>query len=95
MIYFLYGEDTYRSKEELRGMIEKNKKDNTGWVDFIRIDASDKQADVFKEFKQAINTVSMFSEKKMMIIENVFDLDDDDQDKILELLKKSKNGGKV
>ncbi len=94
MIYFLYGEDTYRSKEELRKMVEGARllggQTSNSWFDFIRIDASDRQTDVLKELKQTINTVSMFSEKKMMIIENVFDLDDDDQDKILEFLKKSK-----
>jgi len=97
MLIFLYGEDTFRSKEELRKMIEKNKgaclpvgKANTDWLDFIRIDAGDKQVDVFKELKQTAGTVSMFSSKKMIIIDDVFDLDDDDQDKILEFLKKSK-----
>jgi DNA polymerase-3 subunit delta len=84
MIYFLYGEDTFRSKEELRKMIEKNKKNNTDWVDFVRIDAGDKQTDVLKELKQTINTISMFSLKKM--------LNKDDQDEILEFLKKSKIG---
>lgn len=90
MLIFLYGQDTYRSKEELRRMIEKNKKDNTDWVDFIRIDASDKQIDIFQELKQTTNTVSMFSSKKMMIIENIFDLDGNEQEKILEFLKKFK-----
>ncbi|MFH1129351.1 MAG: hypothetical protein V1686_01285 [Patescibacteria group bacterium] len=98
MLIFLYGEDTFRSKEELRRMIEKNKESaqggqaNTEWLDFVRIDAGDKGMDVFRELKQTINTVSMFSSKKMMIIDSVFELDDDDQDKILEFLKKSKIG---
>lgn len=100
MLIFLYGQDTFRSKEELRKMIEKNKESNAEWLDFVRIDAGDKayspgarplgQADVFKELKQTTNTVSMFSTRKMMIIENVFDLDKDDQEEILEFLKESK-----
>jgi len=94
MVYFLYGQDTYRSKEELRKMIEKNKEGfaqgGQAWVDFVRIDASDKQIDVFQELRQTTNTVSMFSSKKMMIIENIFDLNENEQKKILELLKKSK-----
>jgi DNA polymerase III subunit delta len=90
MLIFLYGQDTFRSKEELRKMIEKNKKDNTDWVDFIRVDANDKQTEIFKELKQTTDTMSMFSSKKMMIIENVFDLNQGDQDEILEFLKKKK-----
>ncbi len=101
MIYFLYGQDTYRSKEELRRMIEKNKKQPAQglpagkaggqvWFDFVRIDASDKQIDIFEELKKTANTISMFSATKMMIIENIFDLNNDKQREILEFLKKSK-----
>jgi DNA polymerase-3 subunit delta len=90
MLIFLYGKDTFRSKEELRKMIEENKKANTDWVDFIRIDAGDKQMEVFKELKQTTDTMSMFSSNKMVIVENVFDLNQDDQKEILEFLKKKK-----
>lgn len=103
MIYFLYGEDTYRSREELRRMIEGARltclaggrvggRTNDNWFDFVRIDASDKQINVFRELKQTTNTVSMFSSKKMMIIENVFDLNESEQEEVLEFLKKSKIG---
>jgi len=90
MIIFLYGQDTYRSKEELRKMIEKNKQSNVEWLDFVRIDASDKQIDIFEELKKTINTIPMFSTAKMMIIDNIFDLNNDKQGEILEFLKKSK-----
>lgn len=90
MIIFLYGQDTYRSKEELRKMIGENKKTNADWFDFIRIDASDKQIEVFRELKQTIDTMSMFGSQKLIIVENVFDLNQDDQDEILNFLKKKK-----
>lgn len=90
MIIFLYGTDTYRSKEELRKMIEKNKQANADWLDFIRIGASDREVEISKELRQAIDTVSMFSSKKMVIIENVFDLNQESQEEILELFKKRK-----
>jgi len=92
MLVFLYGEDTFRSKEELRKMIEENKNANKDWLDFIRIDASDKQVEVFKELRQTTNTVSMFSSRKMIIIENVFlrQAQDKLQDEILDFLKKKK-----
>ncbi|MDP2860556.1 MAG: DNA polymerase III subunit delta, partial [bacterium] len=92
MLIFLYGQDTYRSKEELRRMIETNKQANTDWVDFVRIDAGDKQTEIFNELKQTTDTMSMFSSKKMMIIENVFlrQAQDKLQEEILEFLKKRK-----
>jgi len=90
MLIFLYGQDAYRSKEELRRMIEKNRIDNSDWFDFIRIDASDKQVEIFKELKQTADTVSMFSQKKLIIIEDVFSLNQESQDEILEFLKKKK-----
>lgn len=93
MLVFLYGQDTYRSKEEMRKMIEENKKSNPGWLDFIRIDASDKEIEVFKELRQTTDTVSMFSQKKLVIIEDVFSLNQESQDEILEFLKKEKIEG--
>ena len=90
MVVLLYGQDTYRSKEELRKMIEKNKQANPDWLDFMRIDASDNQIEIFKELKQTTNTVSMFGSKKLVIIENVFDLNQESQEEILEFLKKMK-----
>jgi DNA polymerase-3 subunit delta len=90
MITLLYGLDTYRSKEELRKMIKENKKANTDWADFIRIDASDKQMEILGEIKQATDTMSMFDSSKMVVVENVFDLDQDAQEEILEFLKKKK-----
>lgn len=90
MITFLYGSDTYRSREELKKIIEENKKNNPDWFDFVRIDASDNQIEIFKELKQTTDTISMFSSKKLIIIENVFDLNQESQEEILELLKKKK-----
>lgn len=90
MLIFLYGQDAYRSKEELRKMIEKNRIDNSDWFDFIRIDASDKQVEIFNELKQTADTVSMFSQKKLIIIEDVFSLNQESQNEILEFLKKKK-----
>jgi len=93
MIIFLYGQDTYRSKEELRKMIEEMKGlalAGQAWFDFVRIDASDKQINVLQELKQTTDTISMFSTRKMIIIEDIFDLNQDDQEEISELLKKRK-----
>jgi DNA polymerase-3 subunit delta len=71
-------------------MIEENKKANTNWVDFIRIDASDKQTEILGELKQVTDTMSMFDSSKTIVVENVFDLNQDAQEEILEFLKKKK-----
>jgi len=95
MIIFLYGQDTYRSKEEMRKIVEENKKTclagrqaNADWLDFIRVDASDKEIEIFKELRQTADTVSMFGQKKLMIIENIFSSNQEIQKEILEFLKK-------
>jgi len=78
MIYFLYGEDTYRSREELRKMIEEYKKTcfagrqaNSDWFDFVRIDVAEDEIDFFERVRQSANTVSMFNNQKLIIIENI------------------------
>jgi len=94
MIYFLYGEDTYRSREELRKMIEEYKKTclvsrqaNSDWFDFIRVDVAEDEIDFFERVRQSIDTVSMFNNQKLIIIENIFLADKDIQKNILEFLK--------
>jgi DNA polymerase III subunit delta len=90
MINLIFGQDTYRSRERLRMIIGEQKQANTDWLDFIRIDASDKQAEVLKELKQTIDTISMFGSKKMIVVENVFDSSQEIQEEVLEFLKKRK-----
>jgi len=81
MIYFLYGPDTYRSRQKLRAIIEEYKKRHQSGLNFIKIDFEQND---FQDFKQAIETVSMFDEKKLIILENAF------QEEMLDYLKKRK-----
>jgi len=81
MIYFLFGPDTYRSRQKLKEIIEEYKKSHKSGLNLIKIDFSEKD---FKDFKQAIETVSMFDEKKLIIVENIF------QEEILDYLKNRK-----
>lgn len=87
MIIFLYGSDTYRSREELRKIIQESKKTNPDWFDFVRIDAGDKEMEVFKELRQTTDTASMFSQKKLVVIENIFSANKDIREEVLEFLK--------
>jgi len=100
MIYFLYGQDTYRSREEMRKIVEENKKAclagrqaNSDWLDFARIDAKEGEAEILEKIHQSVNTISMFNSKKLVIVENVFSLDEEIQERIQKLLE-SKNAGK-
>ena len=96
MIILLYGQDTYRSREEMRKIIEECKKArldsarqaNQDWLDFIRIDANDNEVDFFEQVCRLTDTISMFSQGKLIIIENIFSTNKEFQGDVLEFLKK-------
>lgn len=68
MLIFLYGQDSYRSRRKLKEIIENYQAKHKSGLDFV----------VFKEdldwqkIKQKIEAVSMFDEKKLIVIENAF-----------------------
>jgi DNA polymerase-3 subunit delta len=69
MIYFLYGEDSYRLKEKLDEIILGYKKIHKSGLNLIKADA--KEID-FKDFFMNLKINSMFDEKKLIILKNVF-----------------------
>lgn len=73
MIYFLYGKDTYRSREKLKEIIEGYKKIHKSGLNFKVFDFSDKSvAFGAKELKSNFSQVSMFKEKKMIVFLGLF-----------------------
>ena len=70
MIYFIYGEDSYRVKNKLEEMVSGYKKVHKSGLNLIYIDADGKG---FEDFYGALKINSMFSEKKLIILKNVFD----------------------
>ncbi|MBU3922925.1 DNA polymerase III subunit delta [Patescibacteria group bacterium] len=86
MITFLYGPDIYRSRQELRRLIQE-KKSNSDYLDFIRIDINDKGIDFFEEISKSINSISMFDNNKLIVIENIFSFDKEAQEEFIEKLK--------
>lgn len=88
MIQFLYGQDTYRSRQELVRIIEDYKKTNPDWLDFNRIDTNDKEIEVFEEIRKNSETISMFNEKKLIVIENIFLANQQVQEQVLNFFKK-------
>ena len=84
MIIFLYGQDSYRSKQKLDEIINHYKASLKGWLNLIYIDAD--QAD-FQDFYNNFKVSAMFSEKKLIILKNLF-LGKKFQESFLEELKK-------
>ncbi len=85
MILFLHGQDTYRSRQKLKEIIEEYKKRHQSGLNFIKINFDEKD---FGDFKQAVETVSMFDEKKLIVVEDVFKKPESLQEELLDYLKK-------
>jgi len=69
MIYFIYGEDSYRSKRKLQEIISGYKEVHKSGLNLVYIDATEKS---FKDFYSNLKTNSMFAEKKLIVLKNVF-----------------------
>jgi DNA polymerase III subunit delta len=69
MIIFLYGEDSYRSKQKLGEIIEGYKKIHKSGLNLVSFDV--KKND-FSDFFDNLKISSMFNEKKLIILTNVF-----------------------
>lgn len=87
MIIFLYGPDTYSSRQKLREIIEEYKKSHPSGLNFIRINFSEKNLD---DFRQAAETVSMFDEKKLIVIEGAFQQPEYFQEQLVDYLNKKR-----
>jgi len=68
MIYFIYGEDSYRAKRKLEEIILGYKKVHKSGLNLIYIDAGESS---FKDFYGNLKINSMFAEKKLIILKNV------------------------
>ncbi|HUW72171.1 MAG TPA: DNA polymerase III subunit delta [Candidatus Humimicrobiaceae bacterium] len=84
MIIFLYGQDSYRSHQKLKEIIEYYKKIHKGGLDLRYFDDENLN---FQEFKNDIETYSIFREKKLIVLKGVFD-DKDFQEEFLKQRKK-------
>ncbi len=69
MIIFLYGADSFRSKQKLDEIIGEYKKIRKSGLNLLRMDAT--QTD-FPEFLGNFRAVGMFAEKKLVVLKNVF-----------------------
>jgi len=69
MIIFLYGQDTYRSRRKLNEIIEHYKKIHKSGLNLKYFNLSEKG---FEDFKDEFQSISMFAEKKLMVLEEAF-----------------------
>jgi len=69
MIYFLFGEDSYRSKRKLEEIAGGYKKIHKSGLNLIYMDAKEKE---FKDLLDVFKIVSMFAEKKLVVLKNAF-----------------------
>jgi len=90
MIIFLYGSDTYRSRQKLNEIIEHYKKIHKSGLNLKYFDF---KKDSFEDFRDAFRSFTMFAEKKLIVFKNVFSnsrIENDFLD-FLETLSKSKD----
>lgn len=69
MLIFIYGQDTYRSHQKLKEVIDHYKKVHCSGLNLKYYDG---QTLNFKDFLDEFQTASMFKEKKLAILINVF-----------------------
>lgn len=67
MILFLYGQDTYRSRQKLNEIIEHYRKIHKSGLNLRYFDL--KTAD-YQSFKEEIQSAPMFKEKKLIVLKN-------------------------
>jgi len=75
MIYFIYGEDSYRAKKKLEEIILGYKKVHKSGLNLIYVDAGDPSAGSgqgFGDFYSNFKISSMFAEKKLIVLKNIF-----------------------
>ncbi len=69
MIIFLYGKDTYRAREKLKEIVARYQKVHQNSLNLKIYDDEDLD---FRDFKDNFQQTSIFREKKLFILKNVF-----------------------
>lgn len=87
MILFLYGPDTFSSKRKLNEIIKKYRLKYKSGINFAKIESTE---DGFEELKIKSGTISMFKEKKLIVLEGALSAPKSFQDKIKKYLTETK-----
>ncbi len=86
MIILLYGEDTFRSREKLKEIIKEYQTKHQTGLNLMRFYEEDLS---FDKIRERIEAISMFNEKKLIILENIFK-DKDFSEEFFDYIKKNK-----
>lgn len=89
MIILLYGEDTYRSQQKLKEIIKEYQTKHQTGLNLMHF--KEENFD-FSQVREKIEAVSMFDEKKLIILENIFK-NKDFQENFFDYIKKNKLKG--
>lgn len=85
MVFFLYGPNTFFSQRKLKEIIEKYRSKHKSGFNLVKIESTEEGFEITKD---SIETVSMFSGKKLIIIENLFSSNKNIQNKFQEYFEK-------
>jgi DNA polymerase-3 subunit delta len=87
MIIFLYGPDTFRSNQKLKEIVDNYKTKHKSGLNLRFFDWS---VSVLDDLKNILSSVSMFDEKKLIIVKNACLAAKVDQEKLIEALEDKK-----
>jgi DNA polymerase III subunit delta len=68
MIIFLYGKDTYRLKEKIESIIKEYQKKNPSGLNIKFLE----EKETFKDIEDEDKQTSMFEEKRLVVVKNIF-----------------------
>jgi len=71
MVYFFYGADSFRIRQKLNSVIKSYRAKHSSGLNFGRFNFSQEAA--LDDFKNFIESCSMFAEKKLAVLENLFE----------------------
>jgi len=94
MIIFLYGPDTYRSQQKLNEIIEHYQKVHKSGLNLRYFDGDSEKSLNFQDFRNEIETASMFREKKLLVLKDIFS-NKDFQEEFLKQREKFVNSGNI
>ena len=85
MVFFFYGADSFRIRQKVNSVIEGYQAKHKSGLNFGKFDFG--EPEVLDKLKNFLNSSSMFAEKKLAIVENLFLAAKDAQESFLEYFK--------
>jgi DNA polymerase-3 subunit delta len=86
MVYFFYGADSYRIRQKVNKVIESYQAKHKSGLNFGRFDFAEED---FSKVKNFLESYSMFEEKKLAVLENLFGAGAETLEKFTDFLEKS------